>query len=114
MHQCMFRTLVLARIMVYSVKPLFELKHIRTAVHDPDVLSQIPSRNLDAVVNWVYPEWWAGRSTPEEVTTIYRSLLNDQQLPVALIALWNGTPAGTVLICDREPDIRLDVGPWLE
>ncbi|MFP4417136.1 MAG: GNAT family N-acetyltransferase [Fibrobacterota bacterium] len=72
-------------------------------------------RYLTSVVKWVYNEWWQyKRETFGDVIDLYHTLLHTSEIPIALIALYDKKPAGTVLICDRDPDIQLDDGPWLE
>ncbi len=70
--------------------------------------------HLCTAVGWVYPEWWHYRYSFEDVVTLYRSLLNDYSLPVALIAFKDDIPVGTALICEEDPDIKEGVSPWLE
>jgi GNAT superfamily N-acetyltransferase len=70
--------------------------------------------HLNQIVEWVYPEWWFYRSAFNEVLEMYKTILNEQVLPIALIAFVNEKPAGTVLICEDDPDIKLGISPWLE
>lgn len=70
--------------------------------------------HLHTVVGWVYPEWWEYRFSFQEVVELYGTLLNDHSLPIALIAFKDDVPAGTVLICEEDPDIKEPVSPWLE
>ena len=78
-----------------------------------DYLKNHPN-HLRQIIEWVYPEWWFYRSTFNEVLEWYKTILNDQTLPTALIAFVNEKPAGTVLICKEDPDIKLGISPWLE
>jgi GNAT superfamily N-acetyltransferase len=72
------------------------------------------SEHLHTVVGWVYPEWWEHRLSFQEVVELYRTLMNDHSLPIALIAFKDDVPAGTALICEEDPDIKENVSPWLE
>jgi GNAT superfamily N-acetyltransferase len=58
--------------------------------------------------------WWKNRYSFEDVVELYRTLLNDLSLPIALIAFKDGVPAGTALICEEDPEIKEGVSPWLE
>ncbi|HEX2959442.1 MAG TPA: GNAT family N-acetyltransferase [Chitinispirillaceae bacterium] len=78
-----------------------------------EYLKKFPE-HLNTVVGWVYPEWWHNRCSFEEVVELYRTLLNDRFLPIAIIAFKDGVPAGTALICKDDPDIKEGVSPWLE
>lgn len=69
---------------------------------------------LKTIVEWVHPEWWFYRSTFDEVLALYKTILNDHALPIALIAFVDDKPAGTVSICEDDPDIKLGISPWLE
>jgi GNAT superfamily N-acetyltransferase len=69
---------------------------------------------LQAVVEWVYPEWWQGKYAFSEVVEIYKTVLNDNVLPIGLIAFENDTPVGSGLLCKDDPDIKIGVSPWLE
>jgi GNAT superfamily N-acetyltransferase len=69
---------------------------------------------LKRIVEWVYPEWWFYRSSFNEVLELYKTLLNYNSLPIALIAFIDDAPAGTALICVDDPDIKLGISPWLE
>ncbi len=72
-------------------------------------------KHLPLVVKWVYKEWWQYKKESfEDVVDLYHTLLHISELPICLIAFFDKKPAGTVLICDRDPDIKLDDGPWLE
>lgn len=70
--------------------------------------------HLNQIVEWVYPEWWFYRSAFSEVLEMYKTILNDKTLPIALIAFVNEKPAGTALLCEDDPDIKLGISPWLE
>jgi len=69
---------------------------------------------VETVVKWVYPLWWAERTTFDEVVALYWTVLNSYQLPIGLIAFVNDSPAGTAIICEEDPDIHIGVTPWLE
>jgi len=80
-----------------------------------DYLKNHP-HHLRTVVDWVYNEWWKYRKgcSFREVLKIYSGFLNDNSLPIALIALQGSKPVGSALICEFDPDIKIKVSPWLE
>ena len=71
--------------------------------------------NLLTVSSWVYEEW--GEHMPgltlEDLTRVFRGHLNQDRLPLTLIAHLDGQPAGTASIYIRDMDIRPDFSPWL-
>jgi GNAT superfamily N-acetyltransferase len=69
---------------------------------------------LKLIVQWVHPEWWFYRSSTAEVLELYKTVLNLNALPIGLIAFVDDKPAGTALICEDDPDIKLGISPWLE
>jgi GNAT superfamily N-acetyltransferase len=80
-----------------------------------DYLKNHP-RHLDTVVKWVYNEWWKYKNdySFNQVRKIYQRLLNESDLPIAIVAMENNQVVGTALICERDPDIKLEIGPWVE
>lgn len=86
---------------------------MRRRVMKIDFLKKHPE-HIKTVVKWVFDEWWATRYSFDEVEKLYKTHLNDDELPIALIAFKDGIPAGTVLLCEYDPDIELKVAPWLQ
>lgn len=78
-----------------------------------DNLKNYPN-HFKTIVEWVYTEFWSSRCSIEEVENLYRSILNERNLPIVLIAFVDEMPAGTAIICEYDPDIKLDLTPWLE
>ncbi len=76
-------------------------------------LSEQPE-HVETVARWLYEEW----SEPRGETIIVRRRqlqlqLNSIRLPIALIALWNGQPAGTVSLRPSDLRTRPRATPWL-
>jgi GNAT superfamily N-acetyltransferase len=80
-----------------------------------DYLKNHP-QHLKTIVYWVYNEWWKYKSEYSfgDVVELYKELLNDNRLPIAIVALIDNVPVGSALICETDPDIKMDVTPWLE
>ncbi len=51
--------------------------------------------------------------TVENLTDIFREHLNRDCIPLTLIALFDGQPAGTASIYVHDMDTRPDLSPWL-
>lgn len=70
---------------------------------------------LSTVSAWVFEEW--GEHMPglslEDLTRIFSGHLNHDQIPLTLVALLGGQPAGTASIYIHDLDIRPDLSPWL-
>lgn len=71
--------------------------------------------HLRAVAGWIYHEFWADK--PGYSVETFVGLLGDatdpDRIPLSLLALWDGEPAGTVnfIACDSQR--RPDLTPWL-
>ncbi|NLE01591.1 MAG: GNAT family N-acetyltransferase [Fibrobacter sp.] len=68
------------------------------------------------VADWVYNEWWRFKKgcSFSDVVRIYSGMLNECSLPMVLIALKGNKPVGSVLICEHNPFIKINQGPWIE
>ena len=63
---------------------------------------------------WLNRQWGQarGRTMPES-EAILRGFVNNERLPLALIALYGAGPAGIVFLRDHDLDARTDLEPWL-
>jgi GNAT superfamily N-acetyltransferase len=70
---------------------------------------------LSTVSAWVFEEWGGHMPglTLEDLSTVFRGHLNRDRIPLTLIALLDGQPAGTASIYVHDLDIRPDLSPWL-
>lgn len=72
--------------------------------------------HLPTVAAWVYGEW--GEHMPrtftvESVARIFRRHLRRDRIPLTLLALLDGAPAGTASIYVHDLPIRSQLTPWL-
>ena len=70
---------------------------------------------LPTVANWVHTEW--GHHNPaltvqDYEATLRKNLVRDT-IPLTLLALWDGLPAGTASIFIDDMDIHPELTPWL-
>ena len=67
------------------------------------------------LAKWFWEEWkpfYTGK-TEADVAQSIRERLNVDRIPLALLALQNEQPVGTVCLKHQEMDTREDLGPWL-
>lgn len=63
---------------------------------------------------WAYKEWYGNRDiAPDTVIKSYQVRTNDTILPIAMIALEDGAPAGMVSLKENDLWCRKDLNPWL-
>ena len=63
---------------------------------------------------WAYKEWYGKRDIgPDTVIKSYQIRINDRILPIAMVALEDGVPAGMVSLKDNDLWCRKDLNPWL-
>ncbi len=72
-------------------------------------------RHLPLVAGWIYREFWAGRPgySVEVFEARLRGAHDPDRIPLSLLALANGTPAGTVNLVENDNPLRPDLRPWL-
>jgi len=70
---------------------------------------------LPTVAGWVYGEWgWEmPGSTLESIQAEFSLHLNCDRIPLSMLALVEGQPAGSASIFVHDMDIRMDLTPWL-
>jgi GNAT superfamily N-acetyltransferase len=70
---------------------------------------------LPVVAEWVYTEW--GHHNPaltlQDYDTAFRKHLVRSSIPLTMVALWDGLPAGTASIFIEDMDIHPELTPWL-
>lgn len=63
---------------------------------------------------WAYKEWYGNRDIdPDTVIKSYQIRINDKILPIAMVAIEDGAPAGMVSLKDNDLWCRKDLNPWL-
>ena len=79
-----------------------------------DYLANHPE-HVPMLAKWFYEEWKAFYTdkTEADVAQSIRERLNVDRIPLALIALRNEQPVGTVCLKHHDMDTRRDLGPWL-
>ncbi len=71
-------------------------------------------RHFELFAAWLYRQWSAPRGeTLENRRQALRGQMRIDRLPIALVAYWQGTPAGIVSLRRNDLQSRLRVGPWL-
>ncbi len=70
---------------------------------------------IPVVAKWLHSEW--GHHNPDKTVQDYeesvRRQLGRDNIPLMLIALWDGLPAGTASIFVQDMDIHPELSPWL-
>jgi len=71
-------------------------------------------RHFDLFARWLHAQWSAprGESLDSRRVTL-RGQMNLDRLPIALIAYWQGSPAGIVSLRAEDLRTRGDLAPWL-
>jgi GNAT superfamily N-acetyltransferase len=72
-------------------------------------------QHLPTLAKWVYTEW--GHHNPalalQDYEEAFRKHLVRSSIPLTLLALWDGVPAGTASIYMQDMDIHPELTPWL-
>ena len=70
---------------------------------------------IPVVAKWLHSEW--GHHNPDKTVQDYeesvRRHLGRNSIPLMLIALWDGLPAGTASIYVQDMSIHEELSPWL-
>jgi len=71
-------------------------------------------RHFDLFARWLHAQWSVprGESLDSRRATL-RGQMNLDRLPIALIAYWQGSPAGIVSLRAEDLHTRPDLSPWL-
>lgn len=72
-------------------------------------------QHIRLVAQWIYAEFWKDKAgySAETFETLLRQADNPDRIPLSLIALADGQPAGTVNLVHTDSEIRPDLHPWL-
>jgi GNAT superfamily N-acetyltransferase len=70
---------------------------------------------LPTVAAWDFGEWGhhAPTKTVQDYEAGFRNRLNRNTIPLTVIGLWDGIPAGMSSIFDQDMDIHPELTPWL-
>ncbi|MBN1686643.1 MAG: GNAT family N-acetyltransferase [Spirochaetales bacterium] len=79
-----------------------------------DFLKNYP-QYLESVAKWIFAEWGSSSGDPTVDSTRVRiaKRMRDDAIPLTMIALLDGEPAGTVSLKIDDMDTRPDLTPWL-
>jgi GNAT superfamily N-acetyltransferase len=78
-----------------------------------DFLKNHP-KHVETVSRWIYDEWdHKSDMDLDAVILKMRSCLNDDRIPLTLVAIEDGKPLGTVSIYEDDLNSRPDLRPWL-
>ena len=79
-----------------------------------DHLLQHPG-HVRLVAGWIYHEFWEGRAgySVETFEALLHEASDPDHIPLSLIALTDGRPAGTVNLIHNDDAIRPHLHPWL-
>lgn len=70
---------------------------------------------LGLVAGWIHAEFWTGKDGYSVET--FEHLLHDardpDRIPLSLLALADGAPAGTVNLIENDDPARVELRPWL-
>ncbi len=71
--------------------------------------------HLTLVAGWIYEEFWKGRPGYSVATFegLLRQASDPDRVPLSLLALADGVPAGTVNLVHTDSEARPDLHPWL-
>ncbi len=71
--------------------------------------------HLPEVARWIYEEFWRDRAGYSVATfeRLLREASDPDRVPLSLLALADGRPAGTVNLVHTDSETRPDLHPWL-
>ena len=71
--------------------------------------------HIPLVATWIYDEFWAGKpgSSVETFVALLRDARDPDRIPLSLLALVDGRPAGTVNLIHSDSPSRPHLHPWL-
>ncbi len=71
--------------------------------------------HVPLVAAWIYDEFWAGKpgSSVETFVALLRDARDPDRIPLSLLALADGRPAGTVNLIHSDSPSRPHLHPWL-
>jgi GNAT superfamily N-acetyltransferase len=71
---------------------------------------------LRTVSTWIFDEWWSKnpRNTVESVEQVFGRHMKPDQVPLTLVALVDGEPAGTVSLVEKDHGVeQRPETPWV-
>ncbi len=72
------------------------------------------SRHFELFASWLHAQWSAPRGESlGQRRRMLRAQMNLDRLPIALVAYWQGSPAGIVSLRADDLHSRPDLTPWL-
>ncbi len=71
--------------------------------------------HIPLVATWIYGEFWAGKpgTSVETFAALLRDARDPDRIPLSLLALDDGRPAGTVNLIHSDSPSRPHLHPWL-
>ncbi len=71
--------------------------------------------HFPTVARWIHEEFWTGREghSPERMEARLRTASDPDRIPLSLLALVDGEPAGTVNLVENDDEEREHLTPWL-
>jgi predicted N-acetyltransferase YhbS len=71
--------------------------------------------HISIVADWIYHEFWKDKPgyTPEFFQNLLNQANSNNKIPISLLALVNGLPAGTINLIENDDEKRLHLKPWL-
>lgn len=71
--------------------------------------------NTRLVAGWIYKEFWEGKGlySLEALEALLRQADRADRIPLSLLALVDGQPAGTVNLIENDDHARPNLRPWL-
>jgi predicted N-acetyltransferase YhbS len=72
-------------------------------------------QHVGCVAQWIYDEFWADKTvhSPSSLAGLLRQAVEPHAIPLSLLALIDGVPAGTVNLIENDDDKRAHLRPWL-
>lgn len=73
------------------------------------------SQHLRLVATWIYEEFWRGRAgySVEGFEALLRQAGDPDRIPLSLLAILDGEPAGTVNLIESDSPRHPHLHPWL-
>jgi len=71
--------------------------------------------HFPTVAAWIHREFWIGREghSPQRMEARLRTASDPDRIPLSLLALADGEPAGTVNLVENDDEEREHLTPWL-
>ena len=71
--------------------------------------------HVSLVADWIYSEFWSdkGTHTPQSLAELLSLATRPDAIPISLLALETGQPAGTINLIENDDEQRPHLRPWL-